>query len=108
MTFAYLQYWSREIIMSEFVLFFKGAVLWAFWFSLEETNFFFSPFSKTEYELLQELYNFKKPHSNATEEDLLDCVENRVHQLEDLEAAFADFCDNDDEETLQKWASYPG
>lgn len=67
MTFAYLQYWSREIIMSEFVLFFKGAVLWAFWFSLEETNFFFSPFSKTEYELLQELYNFKKPHSNATE-----------------------------------------
>lgn len=69
---------------------------------------FFSPFSKTEYELLQELYNFKKPHSNATEEDLLDCVENRVHQLEDLEAAFADFCDSDDEETLQKWASYPG
>lgn len=41
-------------------------------------------------------------------EDLLDCVENRVHQLEDLEAAFADFCDSDDEETLQKWASYPG
>lgn len=41
-------------------------------------------------------------------EDLLDCVENRVHQLEDLEAAFADLCDSDDEETLQKWASYPG
>ncbi|PKU35831.1 hypothetical protein llap_13865 [Limosa lapponica baueri] len=62
----------------------------------------------TEYELLQELYSFKKPHRNATEEGLLDCVENRVHQLEDLEAAFADLCDNDDEETLQKWASYPG
>ncbi|KAM6349832.1 UPF0489 protein C5orf22 homolog isoform 2-T2 [Podargus strigoides] len=63
---------------------------------------------RTEYELLQELYNFKKPHRNATEEDLLDCVENRIHQLEDLEAAFADLCDSDDEETLQKWASYPG
>ncbi|XP_065608724.1 UPF0489 protein C5orf22 homolog isoform X1 [Cyrtonyx montezumae] len=71
-------------------------------------NPFKEMYTKTEYELLQELYNFKKPHGNATEEDLLDCVENRVHQLEDLEAAFADFCDNDDEETLQKWASYPG
>ncbi|XP_021244611.1 UPF0489 protein C5orf22 homolog isoform X2 [Numida meleagris] len=71
-------------------------------------NPFKEMYTKTEYELLQELYNFKKPHRNATEEDLLDCVENRVHQLEDLEAAFADFCDNDDEETLQKWASYPG
>ncbi|XP_040519825.1 UPF0489 protein C5orf22 homolog isoform X1 [Gallus gallus] len=71
-------------------------------------NPFKEMYTKTEYELLQELYNFKKPHSNATEEDLLDCVENRVHQLEDLEAAFADFCDSDDEETLQKWASYPG
>ncbi|XP_062425821.1 UPF0489 protein C5orf22 homolog isoform X3 [Rhea pennata] len=64
--------------------------------------------SSSEYELLQELYGFKKPHRNATEEGLLDCVENRVHQLEDLEAAFADLCDSDDEETLQKWASYPG
>ncbi|NXY45565.1 CE022 protein, partial [Ceuthmochares aereus] len=71
-------------------------------------NPFKEMYTQTEYELLQELYNFKKPHRNATEEDLLDCVENRVHQLEDLEAAFADLCDNDDEETLQKWASYPG
>ncbi|NWV58670.1 CE022 protein, partial [Malurus elegans] len=71
-------------------------------------NPFKEMYTQTEYELLQELYNFKKPHKNATEEDLLDCVENRVHQLEDLEAAFADLCDNDDEETLQKWASYPG
>uniref|UniRef100_A0A8C6ZDR8 CE022 protein n=1 Tax=Nothoprocta perdicaria TaxID=30464 RepID=A0A8C6ZDR8_NOTPE len=46
--------------------------------------------------------------SKGTNEGLLDCVENRVHQLEDLEAAFADLCDSDDEETLQKWASYPG
>ncbi|XP_051465261.1 UPF0489 protein C5orf22 homolog isoform X1 [Apus apus] len=71
-------------------------------------NPFKEMYSQTEYELLQELYHFKKPHRNATEESLLDCVENRVHQLEDLEAAFADLCDNDDEETLQKWASYPG
>ncbi|KAM9285939.1 UPF0489 protein C5orf22 homolog [Cariama cristata] len=71
-------------------------------------NPFKEMYTQTEYELLQELYNFKKPHKNATEEGLLDCVENRVHQLEDLEAAFADLCDNDDEETLQKWASYPG
>ncbi|RLW04508.1 hypothetical protein DV515_00005735 [Chloebia gouldiae] len=71
-------------------------------------NPFKEMYTQTEYKLLQELYNFKKPHKNATEEDLLDCVENRVHQLEDLEAAFADLCDSDDEETLQKWASYPG
>ncbi|KFZ58747.1 UPF0489 protein C5orf22, partial [Podiceps cristatus] len=71
-------------------------------------NPFKEMYTQTEYELLQELYNFKKPHRNATEVCLLDCVENRVHQLEDLEAAFADLCDNDDEETLQKWASYPG
>ncbi|XP_062425820.1 UPF0489 protein C5orf22 homolog isoform X2 [Rhea pennata] len=71
-------------------------------------NPFKEMYTQTEYELLQELYGFKKPHRNATEEGLLDCVENRVHQLEDLEAAFADLCDSDDEETLQKWASYPG
>ncbi|KAM6373566.1 UPF0489 protein C5orf22 homolog isoform 6-T6 [Alca torda] len=71
-------------------------------------NPFKETYTQTEYELLQELYNFKKPHRNATEEGLLDCVENRIHQLEDLEAAFADLCDSDDEETLQKWASYPG
>ncbi|NXN15864.1 CE022 protein, partial [Indicator maculatus] len=71
-------------------------------------NPFKEMYTQAEYELLQELYNFKKPHRNATEESLLDCVESRVHQLEDLEAAFADLCDNDDEETLQKWASYPG
>lgn len=42
--------------------------LWGLGFSFEESfsSSFFS-FSKTEYELLQELYNFKKPHKNATE-----------------------------------------
>ncbi|XP_061202665.1 UPF0489 protein C5orf22 homolog isoform X3 [Neopsephotus bourkii] len=71
-------------------------------------NPFKETYTQREYELLQELYIFKKPHRNATEEGLLDCVENRIHQLEDLEAAFADLCDSDDEETIQKWASYPG
>ncbi|NXP23999.1 CE022 protein, partial [Scytalopus superciliaris] len=71
-------------------------------------NPFKEMYTQTEYELLQELYNFKKPHQNATEEGLLDCVENRIHQLEDLEAAFADLCDSDDADTVEKWASYPG
>ncbi|KAM7071192.1 UPF0489 protein C5orf22 homolog isoform 2-T2 [Acridotheres tristis] len=56
-----------------------------------------------------DFFSVKNPFKEMyTQEDLLDCVENRVHQLEDLEAAFADLCDSDDEETLQKWASYPG
>ncbi|XP_020851463.1 UPF0489 protein C5orf22 homolog isoform X2 [Phascolarctos cinereus] len=64
--------------------------------------------SYEEYKLLQELYSFKKPDTELTEEGLVDCVESRVHQLEDLEAAFADLCDGDDEETVQRWASNPG
>ncbi|XP_014796402.1 PREDICTED: UPF0489 protein C5orf22 homolog isoform X2 [Calidris pugnax] len=56
-----------------------------------------------------DFFSVKNPFKEMyTQEGLLDCVENRVHQLEDLEAAFADLCDNDDEETLQKWAAYPG
>lgn len=43
-----------------------------------------------------------------SKEDLIDCVDTRIHQLEDLEATFADLCDVDDEETVQKWASNPG
>ncbi|XP_055411002.1 UPF0489 protein C5orf22 homolog [Bubalus kerabau] len=71
-------------------------------------NPFKEMFTQEEYKILQELYQFKKPGSNLTEEDLVDCVDNRIHQLEDLEAAFADLCDGDDEETVQKWASNPG
>nr|XP_028593750.1 UPF0489 protein C5orf22 homolog isoform X2 [Podarcis muralis] len=71
-------------------------------------NPFKEMYTQEEYKILQELYSFKKPNSNLSEEDLLDCVENRVHQLEDLEAAFADLCDDDTEENLQRWASSPG
>ncbi|XP_061043668.1 UPF0489 protein C5orf22 homolog [Eubalaena glacialis] len=71
-------------------------------------NPFKEMFTQEEYKILQELYQFKKPGTNLTEEDLVDCVDTRVHQLEDLEAAFADLCDGDDEETVQKWASNPG
>ncbi|XP_063154846.1 UPF0489 protein C5orf22 homolog [Candoia aspera] len=65
-------------------------------------------YTQEEYKLLQELYSFKKPESNLSEEELLDCVENRTHQLEDLEAAFADLCDDDTEENLKRWAANPG
>ncbi|XP_069469713.1 UPF0489 protein C5orf22 homolog [Ambystoma mexicanum] len=71
-------------------------------------NPFKEMYTQEEYELMQELYNFKKPCSDPTEEDLVNCVEYRVRQLEDLEAAFADFCEDDGEETLQRWASNPG
>ncbi|XP_074843901.1 UPF0489 protein C5orf22 homolog [Carettochelys insculpta] len=71
-------------------------------------NPFKEMYTQEEYKILQELYSFKKPDRSPTEEDLLNCVENRIHQLEDLEAAFADLCDSDDEETLKRWASYPG
>uniref|UniRef100_A0A8C3WUS1 Chromosome 5 open reading frame 22 n=1 Tax=Catagonus wagneri TaxID=51154 RepID=A0A8C3WUS1_9CETA len=71
-------------------------------------NPFKEMFTQEEYKILQELYQFKKPNTNLTEEDLVDCVDTRIHQLEDLEAAFADLCDGDNEETVQKWASNPG
>lgn len=71
-------------------------------------NPFKEMFTQEEYKILQELYQFKKPGTNLTEEDLVDCVDTRIHQLEDLEATFADLCDCDDEETVQKWASNPG
>ncbi|XP_034267831.1 UPF0489 protein C5orf22 homolog isoform X3 [Pantherophis guttatus] len=65
-------------------------------------------YTQEEYKLLQELYSFKKPKSNLSEDELVDCVENRTHQLEDLEAAFADLCDDDTEENLKRWAANPG
>ncbi|CAO2592305.1 UPF0489 protein C5orf22 homolog [Lemmus lemmus] len=71
-------------------------------------NPFKEMFTQDEYKILQELYQFKKPDSNLTEEDLVDIVDTRTHQLEDLEAIFADLCDSDGEETVQRWASNPG
>nr|XP_012593885.1 UPF0489 protein C5orf22 homolog isoform X2 [Microcebus murinus] len=71
-------------------------------------NPFKEMFTQEEYKILQELYQFKKPGTNLTEEDLVDIVDTRIHQLEDLEATFADLCDGDDEETVQRWASNPG
>ncbi|XP_023438415.1 UPF0489 protein C5orf22 homolog isoform X2 [Dasypus novemcinctus] len=71
-------------------------------------NPFKEMFTQEEYKILQELYQFKKPDANLTEEDLVDCVDTRIHQLEDLEATFADLCDGDDEDTVQRWASNPG
>ncbi|XP_052599051.1 UPF0489 protein C5orf22 homolog [Peromyscus californicus insignis] len=71
-------------------------------------NPFKEMFTQDEYKILQELYQFKKPDSNLTEEDLVDIVDTRTRQLEDLEAVFADLCDGDGEETVQRWASNPG
>ncbi|XP_021527551.2 UPF0489 protein C5orf22 homolog isoform X1 [Aotus nancymaae] len=71
-------------------------------------NPFKEMFTQEEYKILKELYQFKKPSTDLTEEDLVDIVDTRIHQLEDLEATFADLCDGDDEETVQRWASNPG
>nr|Q28H30.1 RecName: Full=UPF0489 protein C5orf22 homolog [Xenopus tropicalis]CAJ81638.1 novel protein [Xenopus tropicalis] len=71
-------------------------------------NPFKEMYTQDEYKILQELYSFKRPSVHSLEEELVDCVENRVHQLEDLEAAFADFCEDDSDETVQRWASNPG
>lgn len=65
-------------------------------------------YTQEEYSILKELYSFRGPSLNANEEELSECVDHRTHQLEDLEAAFADLLDDDGEETVTRWARNPG
>ncbi|XP_008332873.1 UPF0489 protein C5orf22 homolog isoform X2 [Cynoglossus semilaevis] len=65
-------------------------------------------YTQEEYTILKELYSFTGPGPDADEEELDEVVSRRTHQLEDLEAAFADLIDNDEEETVRRWASNPG
>ncbi|KAJ8272631.1 hypothetical protein GJAV_G00091500 [Gymnothorax javanicus] len=71
-------------------------------------NPFKEMYTQEEYSILQGLYSFQRPSENADEDEVLDCVERRVRQLEDLETAFADLVEDDGEESLQRWAANPG
>uniref|UniRef100_UPI0037E9B1D7 UPF0489 protein C5orf22 homolog n=1 Tax=Semicossyphus pulcher TaxID=241346 RepID=UPI0037E9B1D7 len=65
-------------------------------------------YTQEEYDILKELYNFRGPGPDASKEELDECVDRRVHQLEDLEAAFADLLEDDGEETVARWSTNPG
>ncbi|KAM4551086.1 UPF0489 protein C5orf22 homolog isoform 2-T2 [Odontesthes bonariensis] len=65
-------------------------------------------YTQEEFSILKDLYNFRGPRLNADKEELVDCVDRRIHQLEDLEAAFADLLEDDGEETVTRLASNAG
>lgn len=65
-------------------------------------------YTQEEYDILKELYAFRGPGPDPSEDELEECVDRRVHQLEDLEAAFADLLEDDGEETVTRWANNPG
>lgn len=65
-------------------------------------------YTQEEYSILQQLYTFRGPGPNPDQEELEECVDRRIHQLEDLEAAFADLLEDDGDETVTRWASNPG
>ncbi|XP_078056175.1 UPF0489 protein C5orf22 homolog [Mustelus asterias] len=72
-------------------------------------NPFKEMYTQEEYNILKEMYSFTKPDCKEDDEEaLIDCVEARTRQLEDMEAAFADLCEDDGEENVQKWAAIPG
>ncbi|XP_056600494.1 UPF0489 protein C5orf22 homolog isoform X1 [Triplophysa dalaica] len=71
-------------------------------------NPFKEMYTQEEYALMQELYRFNRPQKEQDEEKLSDCVERRTHQLEDLEAAFADLLEDDSQETIDRLAANPG
>ncbi|XP_035990190.1 UPF0489 protein C5orf22 homolog isoform X1 [Fundulus heteroclitus] len=65
-------------------------------------------FTQEEYSILKELYNFREPSVDADKAELEECLDRRIHQLEDLEAAFADLLEDDGEQTVARWAANPG
>ncbi|XP_047210505.1 UPF0489 protein C5orf22 homolog isoform X2 [Girardinichthys multiradiatus] len=71
-------------------------------------NPFKEMYTQEEFSILKELYNFREPSVGADEADLQECVDRRIHQLEDLEAAFADLLEDDGEQTVARWAANPG
>uniref|UniRef100_A0A673CI27 Chromosome 5 open reading frame 22 n=1 Tax=Sphaeramia orbicularis TaxID=375764 RepID=A0A673CI27_9TELE len=65
-------------------------------------------YTQEEYAHLKELYSFRGPKGVCFQEELEECVSGRTHQLEDLEAAFADLLEDDGEENVSRWAKNPG